>query len=190
VLKRKHHWRVSLIKNIRLVRSNIDVSKILAEINKYPSDWDMQKKLENADQNHELQVSVLQLVIGAVKEAGEHPKDSELSVKTPIYKKYTETRRWLRKNGCANFHRLAFLKLAIGNSVGTHIDEGSYYLTRDRYHLSIQGEYKYKVGDQEVIIKPGTFFWFNNKVPHGTLNVGNEPRITMVFDLPHSASNP
>lgn len=179
-----------MAKNIRLIKSNVDVSKILAEINKYPEDWDAQKNMDNVNQNDELPVSVLQLVMGAVEQEGQHPKDSEISVKTEIYKKYTETRRWLRKNGCAEFDRLAFLKLGIGHGVGTHIDEGSYYLTRDRYHLSIQGEYIYTVNGQSVIIKPGTFFWFNNKTPHGTKNVGDVPRITMVFDLPHSPNNP
>ena len=105
-----------MAKNIRLIKSNVDVSKILAEINKYPADWDSQKNMDNANQNDELPVSVLQLVIGAVEQEGQHPKDSEISVKTEIYKKYTETRRWLRKNGCAEFDRLAFLKRGVGQT--------------------------------------------------------------------------
>ena len=58
--------------------------------------------------------------------------------------------------------RCAFLSLPVGEIVGTHIDEGTYYLTKDRYHLSIQGKYKYTVGDETMIVEPGTFFWFNN----------------------------
>ena len=179
-----------MAKNIRLIKSNVDISGILEEINRYPEDWDAQKSYENAGQNHELPVSVLQLVIGAVKNIGEHPKDSELSVRTALHDKYVNTVKWLQETVGDRYDRVAFLKLAIGHDVGTHIDEGTYYLTRDRYHLSIQGEYMYTVNGQSVIIKPGTFFWFNNKTPHGTKNVGDVPRITMVFDLPHSPKNP
>jgi mannose-6-phosphate isomerase-like protein (cupin superfamily) len=74
--------------------------------------------------------------------------------------------------------------------VGRHIDEGTYYLTRDRYHLSIQGRYEYFVGDESVIVEPGTLLWFNNKLMHGTKNIGDVTRITFVFDVPHSKSNP
>jgi hypothetical protein len=46
------------------------------------------------------------------------------------------------------------------------------------------------VGDEEVIIEPGTLLWFNNKLMHGTENVGDCIRITFVFDVPHSKWNP
>jgi hypothetical protein len=41
-----------------------------------------------------------------------------------------------------------------------------------------------------VIVEPGTLLWFNNKLLHGTENVGDCTRITFVFDVPHSKSNP
>ena len=85
-------------------------------------------------------------------------------------------------------HRCGFLSLPIDGYVGAHIDEGTYYLTRDRYHLSIAGQYQYFVGNETAIVDPGTLFWFNNKMPHGAVNLGEETRITFVFDLPHGNS--
>ena len=75
--------------------------------------------------------------------------------------------------------------MPINEIVGAHIDEGTYYLTRDRYHLSIVGTYQYFCGTDTAIIEPGTLLWFNNKLPHGTVNIGDETRITFVFDIPH-----
>ena len=46
------------------------------------------------------------------------------------------------------------------------------------------------VGNEEVIVEPGTFLWFNNKVEHGTENIGDEVRITFVIDVPHHKTNP
>jgi hypothetical protein len=46
------------------------------------------------------------------------------------------------------------------------------------------------VGDEEVIVEPGTFLWFNNKLPHGTENIGDCTRITFVIDVLHGSDNP
>ena len=78
--------------------------------------------------------------------------------------------------------------LPVDEIVGAHIDEGTYYLTRNRYHLSILGRYQYFCGKESVIVEPGTLLWFNNKLPHGTVNIGDETRITFVFDIPHGQS--
>jgi len=87
-----------------------------------------------------------------------------------------------------NFIVADSFSLPIDEIVGAHIDEGTYYLTRDRYHLSILGRYQYFCGTGSVIVEPGTLLWFNNKLPHGTVNIGNETRITFVFDMPHGKS--
>ena len=65
-----------------------------------------------------------------------------------------------------------------------------YYKTRDRYHLSLQGRYSYTVEGEKHIIKPGTFFWFDNKKYHEAENISDVDRITFVFDLPFGKRNP
>ena len=45
-------------------------------------------------------------------------------------------------------------------------------------------------GNENIIVEPGTLLWFNNKVPHGTVNIADEERITFVFDVLHSPDNP
>jgi hypothetical protein len=37
---------------------------------------------------------------------------------------------------------------------------------------------------QRVDVEPGTLLWFNNKLKHGTENIGDCTRITFVFDVP------
>ena len=74
--------------------------------------------------------------------------------------------------------------------MGRHIDEGDYYLTRDRYHLSLQGTYLYTVEDESHQIDPGTFFWFDNKRVHMSYNNGDVDRLTFVWDVPKGRRNP
>jgi len=180
--------------NIRVIKTGINVSKILNQLKQCPEDWMAQREIEGVqsllDRGYDdIPVGNLQLVIGVVEKAEDFVGNSEICIPTPAYHKHTEMIRFLKRN-FKNFKRCGFLSLPVGGTVGRHIDEGTYYLTKDRYHLSIQGRYKYMVGNEEVIVEPGTLLWFNNKLLHGTENVGDCTRITFVFDVPHSKSNP
>jgi mannose-6-phosphate isomerase-like protein (cupin superfamily) len=193
-LKKKVHWRISLA-NIRVIKKGINVSKILKQLHQYPEDWGAQKNMEGAgdlvnDQGFPaVQAGVLQLVVGVVATKEEYVGDSEMSSRTPAYNRHTDIVGFLKRN-FKKFDRCGFLSLPIGGEVGQHIDIGSYYQTRDRYHLAIQGSYVYTVGGESVKIDAGDLIWFNNKLSHGTKNVGDVVRITFVFDVPHSKNNP
>ena len=176
------------MKNIKILKTGIDVSKIKKQLEKYPEDWGSQQKLKNVKlkdpHEYNTSVDVLQLVMGGITNAGEEDGNTEICTKTHAYKKHSEVRKFLNKN-YPNYCRCGFLALPVGEIVGAHIDEGTYYLNKDRYHLSIQGQYKYIVGNEDVVVDVGTLLWFNNKIPHGTVNLGSETRITFVFDVPH-----
>ena len=176
---------------IKILKTGIKVNKVVEQLNKYPLDWDHQKHLKDSqslvDRGFaDLPVSALQLIMGGVRNKEDFVGDSELCVKTPAYSHHSEIRKIIRKQfSNRELHRCGFLSLPVGEIVGAHIDEGTYYLTRDRYHLSILGKYQYFCGEESVIVEPGTLLWFNNKLPHGTVNLGDETRITFVFDMPH-----
>ena len=176
------------MKHIKILKTGIDVSKIIKQLDEHPEDWGSQQKLKNVKLKdpHEYitSVDVLQLVMGGISKSGENVGDTEICIKTPAYEKHSEIRKFLNKN-YPNYSRCGFLALPVGEIVGAHIDEGKYYLTKDRYHLSIQGQYSYFVGNENIVVDPGTLLWFNNKIPHGTVNLGQETRITFVFDVPH-----
>jgi len=182
------------MENIRIIKTGINVSKILKQLKQYPEDWGGQNKIKGVDSmlNYgfpQVEAGVLQLVMGGVRSKDEYVGDTEICIPTPAAKHHTEIMGFLSRN-FKKFSRCGFLSLPVGGKVGQHIDIGSYYQTRDRYHLAIQGSYRYTVGDESVIVEPGTLLWFNNKLKHGTENVGDEVRVTFVFDVPHSKNNP
>ena len=149
--------------NIRIIETNIDISNILSQLQSHPEDWGSQKNIKDKnikqlDQSkYAITVDVLQLIMGGVEYEGQYVGDSEICIKTPAYEKHTEVLKFLNKR-FKKLRRCAFLALPIGEIVGTHIDEGTYYLSKDRYHLSIQGRYEYTVGDETITVNPGTFF--------------------------------
>lgn len=180
--------------NIRVIKTGINISKIMKQLKEHPEDWQAQKEIEGVqsllDRGYDdIPIGVLQLIVGGVEKAEDFVGNSEINIKTPAYDKHTEIVRFLKRY----FHkhcRCGFLSLEVGGIVGQHIDEGTYYLTKDRYHLSLQGTYDYTVGGETYRVEPGTLLWFNNKLLHGTKNVGDCTRITFVFDVPHHKSNP
>ena len=178
--------------NIRILETGIDVSPIKAQLRQYPEDWGAQHKLESAHNVNkeygfpEIDVGVLQLVVGGVERVEQYVGDTEICIPTPAFNHHTAVLQTVGRY-FRHISRCAFLSLPVGGHVGTHIDVGDYYLTRDRYHLAIQGKYLYHVGDEEVLIEPGMLVWFNNKLPHGTQNVGDEVRVTFVFDVKNPA---
>jgi Cupin domain len=181
--------------NIRVIKKGINVSKILKQLHQYPEDWGSQKNIEGVQDLVDgygfpaVQASVLQLVVGVVSSTEQYVGDSEISKSTPAYLHHTEVISFLKRH-FKKFDRCGFLSLPIGGEVGQHVDIGNYYQTRDRYHLAIQGTYDYTVGGETVRVEAGDLIWFNNKLSHGTKNVGDVVRITFVFDVPHSKNNP
>jgi hypothetical protein len=180
------------MKNIRIIKTGVDVSGILNQLHQYPEDWGSQKNIENTKQQdptkYTTTADVLQLIMGGVQTEDQYVGNTEICIQTPAYEKHTEILNYLGKH-FKKLRRCGFLALPVGQIVGTHIDEGTYYLTKDRYHLSIQGKYEYNVGDERIIVEPGTLFWFNNKLPHSAVNIGDNIRITFVFDVPHHKKN-
>ena len=183
-------------KFIKVIKTGIDVSKVTEQLRKNPADWNHQKTEEGVrslvDEHgfDDLPVSNLQLTIGAVQKKEDFVGDSELNVNTPAYKRHTEILKLIKKEfGDKEIYRCGFLALPVDEYVGAHIDEGNYYKTKDRYHLSIKGEYQYFTGCDTIVVEPGTLFWFDNKQPHGAVNTADETRITFVFDVAHSSTN-
>jgi hypothetical protein len=180
------------MKNIRIIETGVNVSKILEQLEQYSEDWGSQKNIKDTEQldsnKYTVTVDVLQLIMGGITKEGEYVGNTEICNKTPAYEHHTEVLKFVFDR-FKKLRRCAFLSLPVGEIVGSHIDEGTYYLTKDRYHLSIQGKYEYNVGDERVIVEPGTLFWFNNKLPHSAVNIGDNVRITFVFDVPHHKKN-
>lgn len=176
--------------NFRFIDRNVDVSKILKQLHNYADDWNYISRLNGKGVGGDLDPYGFLPLVMALVDPGEDPKNAEKTEKTKLYKKHSEIRKWLRRQGIMQTSRAAFFRLKPGDAVGRHVDEGTYYLTRDRYHLSIEGTYDYEVGGEWHTIQPGTFFWFDNKKYHQAINNGKIDRLTFVFDVPKSERNP
>jgi hypothetical protein len=81
--------------------------------------------------------------------------------------------------------RAKIVCLPAGRRVYPHIDRGEYYAVRDRYHLVLRSSLGswLRAGEEEVRMREGELWWFDNKQVHEAFNDGDEDRIHMIFDL-------
>lgn len=184
------------MKNIKVINTGIDVSKILKQLLDNPNDWNAINKNPDIQRNgihlkkyyenipRTLHPGTIPMTLGVVKSSDDDIYESMLYRNTEYYQKYTEIVNWLKSNGYQNHARAVFLKLPPRMTWDRHVDPGSYHINHDRFHLSIQGRYTYEVGDEQITVEPGTHFWFDNKQYHTARNIEDVDRITFVFDFP------
>ena len=81
--------------------------------------------------------------------------------------------------------RAKLVSLPPGRRVYPHVDRGEYYRLHARFHLvlrSSRGSYL-RAGDEEVTMREGELWWFDNKQIHEAYNDGDDNRIHLIFDL-------
>ena len=80
--------------------------------------------------------------------------------------------------------RAKIVRLRPGTRVLPHRDRGEYYARRDRYHLILRSAGSWmRCGDEEVAMREGELWWFDNKEEHEARNESHGERIHLIFDL-------
>ena len=79
--------------NIKILKKEVDVSKVKQQLEQYSDDWYIQRKgtdtlLERG--YADMEVGNLQLIMGAIKKKEDFVGDSELCKPTPAYYRHTE----------------------------------------------------------------------------------------------------
>lgn len=76
------------------------------------------------------------------------------------------------------------VKLKPGGHVSEHIDEGIYADHYSRFHLCLAADHgsTLTAGGETQPIAPGEMWWFDHKALHSADNLGDSPRIHLIFD--------
>lgn len=176
------------MKYFRLIKSGVDVRPLLDEINAMEDPWGLSTGRQDkiAVQREAKAIPLRGLVksaIGSRKRRDVHP-----SRYTTTSKQFLAARAFLESLATeldAELSRAKIVCLPPGKRVYPHIDRGEYYQFRDRYHLVLKSPSgsHLKSGDEEVRMKEGELWWFDNDQVHEAFNDGDENRIHFIFDL-------
>lgn len=175
------------MKNFRRLQTAIDPTPILDEVAAIDGIW-----LEQTGRQRSADVQREALAIpvrGLRKSAqGDRPRrDVHESRWTSASVRLPAARTLLKQVADAEtsiMGRAKIVSLPPGNKVYPHVDRGEYYRVRNRYHLILQSAGSWmRAGDEEVRMKTGELWWFDNKAEHEAMNDGETDRIHLIFDL-------
>ena len=174
------------MENFILIEKDIDVTAIAAELQRNEAAWladvSRQKKTHCQRETESIFLRAAKKTdpTQAVADIQE-TRDCLLSPQFPA------TMGWLAGVAVSQrgeLGRALFAKLQPHGRVYPHIDHGSYYALRHRFHLVMksQGSLMHCDGE-EVVMQEGELWEFNNKKRHEASNTSSESRIHLIFDL-------
>ena len=180
--------------SFRLVRSDVDVTPFLAEIDSRPEAWAEQTGRRSIRVQADAEVIPIR-GLRKSRMAGRKRRDVHESRYTTLSRLFPRVRWFLEDFARAmggDLGRARIVNLPAGKRVLPHVDRGEYYACRDRYHLVLDSSGAWmRAGDEEVSMKPGELWWFDNKAVHEAWNPSEQRRIHLIFDLkPDPISQP
>jgi outer membrane protein assembly factor BamB/orotate phosphoribosyltransferase len=189
---------VDIVKFFKLIHSGIDVAPLLAEVRAQEEIW--RNNTSRQDKIHVQRNTNTIFISAAVRRPELHINENQESRFTDVSRLFPKAVVFLTgiaKEMGAQLSRATIVRLKPRSRVFRHIDSGSYYFIRDRYHLVVSSPAGSVLisGDEQVRMREGELWWFNNKQHHEAYNESDEWRIHYVFDLlpaayEHLAVNP
>lgn len=81
--------------------------------------------------------------------------------------------------------RVIIAELPPGKRVDPHVDMGAPAEYYDRYQIILAGENGcvFRAGDEQITMKTGDVWWFDNKEEHEVINNSPSERISMIVDI-------
>lgn len=178
--------------HFKLLQAGIDTRPFLDEIVAVDGAWDQapgrQEKI--AVQREALSIPLRGLrksAIGTRKRRDVHESRwTGGSVRFPMAGRFLQD---IAASEDALLGRAKIVCLPAARRVYPHVDRGAYYAVRNRYHLVLRSSAGswLRAGDEEVRMREGELWWFDNKQVHEANNDGDQDRIHLIFDMLPSA---
>ena len=170
----------------KLIRSGIDVAPLLEEVRSQEQAW-----LLNTSRQDKIKVQRDTNTIflsGPVARPDLNVNENQerrLTAVANLFPKALAFMERVAKERDAQLSRATIVRLKPKSQVSRHIDVGSYYFIRDRFHLVLYSSAGSVLmsGGEQVRMREGELWWFDNKQYHEAYNESDEWRIHYIFDL-------
>jgi quercetin dioxygenase-like cupin family protein len=171
------------MKHFREVLTGIDPAPLLAQLSDRPELWGTEtewtrKKPESVIYREEN--IVLRYLTGGDREHWDRPAFRLLSEARPI------VQRLLGAVGDI-LGLVVITRLPPGGSIAEHTDQWLHneprLWHRHQVPLAVSPRCRFRCGDEELWMRPGSAYWFDNGQLHSVENESNEERVSMIVDL-------
>lgn len=179
----------TLLKHFRLIGRFDETQAILREIESQPelfdADASRQQRIHVQRETRSIPVRVKHRHPGS---ADQPDRDVLCSRWTPWADRLPVLRRFLEgiaERQGALLGRVRVVSLPAGQRVYPHVDRGNYYRQHERHHLVLRSTdgSVLRSGGEEVRMRDGELWWFDNRQLHEALNEGDHDRLHVIFDL-------
>ena len=175
------------LKNFRKVRAGLETAGFVDEIERRPDLW-------LAETRRQTRVKVQRETESVPLRRGLVPYGSTIAFENSEYVEVSPYAAHFPKimafiSGFAaevggQLGRAYIVRLRPQGRVYRHVDHGSYYAHRGRYHIALVSQNaQMTCGNETVVMAEGDIWWFNNKIAHESHNPSDTWRINIIFDL-------
>lgn len=175
--------------NFIRIAKHVDIKPYLAELSAEPELWlvDTSRQRKVRCQRHTQNI-FLRSPQKPLPPGEKNANNVHASCLTAAANKFPRTLAFCNKVTTAlegTLGRVTIVALLPQSKVFPHVDIGDYYLFRDRFHLVLKSSEgsPLTVESETVVMRPGEFWVFNNKLKHWAENKSREPRIHLIFDV-------
>jgi outer membrane protein assembly factor BamB/orotate phosphoribosyltransferase len=170
----------------KLIRSGIDVASLLEEIDLQEEAWliatGRQDKIRVQKDTNTI------FLRAAVSRPDLNVNENQETCLTPVAKRFPRALAFLNEFAAeinCQLSRATIVRLKPRSQVFRHVDQGSYYFLRDRFHLVLRSPAGSVLmsGGETVRMQEGELWWFDNKQYHESHNESDEWRIHYIFDM-------
>jgi outer membrane protein assembly factor BamB/orotate phosphoribosyltransferase len=174
------------LKYFRLIRSGIDVSPLLEEIDSQEQAW----LIETGRQDKiRVQRDTNTIFLrAAVPRPDLNVNENQETRLMPVAERFPRALAYMTEFAVemtCHLSRATIVRLKPRSQVFRHIDQGAYYFLRDRFHLVLRSPAGSVLmsGGETVRMQEGELWWFDNKQYHESYNESDDWRIHFIFDL-------
>ena len=174
------------MKYFKLVRSGIDVGPLLEEVRSQEQAWLVDTgRQDRIRVQRDTNTIFLRSAVHRPDLHVNENQESRLTSAAELFPKALAFMAEFAQQMDCHLSRATIVRLKPHSQVFRHIDEGSYYFLRDRFHLVLKSSLGSVLmsGGEQVRMQEGELWWFDNKQFHESYNESDEWRIHYIFDL-------
>lgn len=173
---------------------DVEVMGLLHQVERHAELWNENKLRTNHPETAHAQADDIWLRFNDLTKFNETHNPSDIidqheSINYPAYFTLNAARpiihNLMRAVEGERLGRVLITRLAPGKCITPHIDSGDHAEYYERYHVTLQSlpGANFRCGSEQVNMKQGELWWFQNQIEHSVTNNSADDRITMIVDI-------
>lgn len=182
------------MKNFFKICDGVDTTPLLLALQQQPELWNQHLLRTTHENTPHAQVDDIWLRFNDIeqfKNEGADPAilDQHESVNYPAFAKLPEARfmvfQLMSRVQGERLGRVLITRVRPGRRIAPHVDSGDHAAYYERFHIVLQSApgCLFRADDEQVQMKTGELWWFQNKSMHEVINNSVEDRIHLIVDI-------